>query len=89
MNQVSTHYIHRSYKDINKFLEYPEEPEDHCFERVFLFFADPRAVLTSPAQQDSLGKSITFKRRYTNDHDVWAGPLSDGSTVAGEFTHMC
>ncbi|KAF4577242.1 hypothetical protein EYR36_005229 [Pleurotus pulmonarius] len=32
--------------------------------------------------QDSLGKSITFKRRYTNDHDVWAGPLSDGSTVA-------
>ncbi|CAK5267849.1 unnamed protein product [Mycena citricolor] len=32
--------------------------------------------------QDSLGKSIVFKRRYTNDHDVWAGPLSDGSTVA-------
>lgn len=32
--------------------------------------------------QDSLGKSITFKRRYTNDHDVWAGPLADGSTVA-------
>ncbi|PFH49959.1 carbohydrate-binding module family 35 protein [Amanita thiersii Skay4041] len=32
--------------------------------------------------QDPLGKSITFKRRYTNDHDVWAGPLSDGSTVA-------
>lgn len=32
--------------------------------------------------QDSLGKSISFKRRYTNDHDVWAGPLSDGSTVA-------
>ncbi|KAJ3565765.1 hypothetical protein NP233_g7432 [Leucocoprinus birnbaumii] len=32
--------------------------------------------------QDSLGKSISFKRRYTNDHDVWAGPLSDGSTAA-------
>ncbi|KAK7048717.1 alpha-galactosidase [Favolaschia claudopus] len=32
--------------------------------------------------QDSLGKSIAFKRRYTNDHDVWSGPLSDGSTVA-------
>ncbi|KAF9448720.1 carbohydrate-binding module family 35 protein [Macrolepiota fuliginosa MF-IS2] len=32
--------------------------------------------------QDSLGKSISFRRRYTNDHDVWAGPLSDGSTVA-------
>ncbi|KDR82964.1 hypothetical protein GALMADRAFT_134486 [Galerina marginata CBS 339.88] len=32
--------------------------------------------------QDSLGKSISFKRRYTNDHDVWAGPLADGSTVA-------
>ncbi|KAL0566544.1 hypothetical protein V5O48_015467 [Marasmius crinis-equi] len=31
--------------------------------------------------QDSLEKSISFKRRYTNDHDVWAGPLSDGSTV--------
>ncbi|KAK7018038.1 hypothetical protein VNI00_018434 [Paramarasmius palmivorus] len=31
--------------------------------------------------QDSLGKSISFKRRYTNDSDVWAGPLSDGSTV--------
>ncbi|KAJ7643715.1 glycoside hydrolase family 27 protein [Roridomyces roridus] len=31
--------------------------------------------------QDSLGKSIAFKRRYTNDNDVWAGPLSDGSTV--------
>ncbi|KAJ7464702.1 glycoside hydrolase family 27 protein [Mycena galericulata] len=32
--------------------------------------------------QDSLGKSISFKRRYTNDHDVWSGPLADGSTVA-------
>ncbi|TFK33044.1 glycoside hydrolase family 27 protein [Crucibulum laeve] len=32
--------------------------------------------------QDSLGKSISFKRRYTNDHDVWAGPLADGSTAA-------
>ncbi|KAF8827901.1 hypothetical protein HHX47_DHR4000588 [Lentinula edodes] len=32
--------------------------------------------------QDSLGQSISFKRRYTNDHDVWAGPLSDGSMVA-------
>ncbi|KAF8157995.1 glycoside hydrolase family 27 protein [Crassisporium funariophilum] len=32
--------------------------------------------------QDSLAKSISFKRRYTNDHDVWAGPLADGSTVA-------
>ncbi|KAG6831027.1 hypothetical protein H0H87_006516 [Tephrocybe sp. NHM501043] len=31
--------------------------------------------------QDSLGKSISFKRRYTDDHDVWAGPLADGSTV--------
>ncbi|KAG6919265.1 hypothetical protein DXG01_008061 [Tephrocybe rancida] len=31
--------------------------------------------------QDSLGKSVSFKRRYTNDHDVWAGPLADGSTV--------
>lgn len=32
--------------------------------------------------QDPLGKSIVFTRRYTNDHDVWAGPLADGSTVA-------
>ncbi|KAJ7740275.1 glycoside hydrolase family 27 protein [Mycena maculata] len=32
--------------------------------------------------QDSLGKSISFKRRYTNDQDVWSGPLADGSTVA-------
>ncbi|KAJ7845390.1 glycoside hydrolase family 27 protein [Mycena olivaceomarginata] len=32
--------------------------------------------------QDALGKSISFKRRYTNDHDVWSGPLADGSTVA-------
>ncbi|KZT18611.1 carbohydrate-binding module family 35 protein [Neolentinus lepideus HHB14362 ss-1] len=32
--------------------------------------------------QDSLGKSISFKRRYTNDYDVWSGPLADGSTVA-------
>ncbi|KAG7088062.1 hypothetical protein E1B28_012094 [Marasmius oreades] len=31
--------------------------------------------------QDPLGKSINFKRRYTNDNDVWAGPLADGSTV--------
>ncbi|KAG6898423.1 hypothetical protein C0992_004134 [Termitomyces sp. T32_za158] len=31
--------------------------------------------------QDALGESISFKRRYTNDHDVWAGPLADGSTV--------
>ncbi|KAJ7274098.1 glycoside hydrolase family 27 protein [Mycena rebaudengoi] len=32
--------------------------------------------------QDALGKSVAFKRRYTNDHDVWSGPLADGSTVA-------
>ncbi|KAH7906759.1 glycoside hydrolase family 27 protein [Hygrophoropsis aurantiaca] len=32
--------------------------------------------------QDPLGKSIGFRRRYTNDNDVWAGPLADGSTVA-------
>ncbi|CAA7262876.1 unnamed protein product [Cyclocybe aegerita] len=32
--------------------------------------------------QDPLGKSVSFKRRYTNDHDVWSGPLADGSTVA-------
>ncbi|KAG7445709.1 glycoside hydrolase family 27 protein [Guyanagaster necrorhizus] len=31
--------------------------------------------------QDPLGKSISFRRRYANDHDVWSGPLSDGSTV--------
>ncbi|TDL27972.1 glycoside hydrolase family 27 protein [Rickenella mellea] len=31
--------------------------------------------------QDPLGKSIALKRRYSNDNDVWAGPLSDGSTV--------
>ncbi|KAG6860785.1 hypothetical protein C0995_007591 [Termitomyces sp. Mi166 len=29
----------------------------------------------------NLGESISFKRRYTNDHDVWAGPLADGSTA--------
>ncbi|KAF8906165.1 glycoside hydrolase family 27 protein [Mucidula mucida] len=32
--------------------------------------------------QDPLGKSIAFKRRYANDSDVWAGPLADGSTIA-------
>ncbi|KNZ64541.1 hypothetical protein VP01_1017g3 [Puccinia sorghi] len=32
--------------------------------------------------QDDLGKSITFKRRYANDMDIWSGPLKDGSTVA-------
>ncbi|KAH9451288.1 hypothetical protein MJO29_009068 [Puccinia striiformis f. sp. tritici] len=32
--------------------------------------------------QDDLGKSITFKRRYSLDKDIWSGPLSDGSTVA-------
>lgn len=32
--------------------------------------------------QDDLGKSISFQRRYTNDYDVWSGPLADGSTVA-------
>ncbi|KAF7768293.1 hypothetical protein Agabi119p4_7536 [Agaricus bisporus var. burnettii] len=32
--------------------------------------------------QDRLGKSISFKRRYTNDHDVWSGPLADGAFVA-------
>jgi alpha-galactosidase len=37
-------------------------------------------------QQDSLGKSISLKRRYTDDNDVWAGPLSDGSTVVREST---
>ncbi|KAF8895589.1 glycoside hydrolase family 27 protein [Infundibulicybe gibba] len=40
---------------------------------------NPRIIALN---QDSLGKSIAFKRRYTNDHDVWAGPLADGSTVA-------
>ncbi|POW23475.1 hypothetical protein PSHT_00019 [Puccinia striiformis] len=34
--------------------------------------------------QDDLGKSITFKRRYSLDKDIWSGPLSDGSTVAGK-----
>lgn len=28
-----------------------------------------------------LGKSIGFKRRYTNDSDIWAGPLADNSTA--------
>lgn len=39
---------------------------------------NPRLIAVN---QDSLGKSVAFKRRYTNDHDVWSGPLSDGSTV--------
>ncbi|KAF7422492.1 hypothetical protein PC9H_010648 [Pleurotus ostreatus] len=47
---------------------------------------DALSILTNKRiislNQDGLGKSITFKRRYTNDHDVWVGPLSDGSTVA-------
>ncbi|KAF8073970.1 glycoside hydrolase superfamily [Lyophyllum atratum] len=40
---------------------------------------NPRMIALN---QDSLGKSISFKRRYANDHDVWSGPLADGSTVA-------
>ncbi|KAG9310120.1 glycoside hydrolase family 27 protein [Chiua virens] len=32
--------------------------------------------------QDPLGKSVAFKRRYTDNYDVWAGPLADGSLVA-------
>ncbi|KAI7948956.1 hypothetical protein MJO29_010621 [Puccinia striiformis f. sp. tritici] len=32
--------------------------------------------------QDELGKSITLRRRYPNDMDIWSGPLKDGSTVA-------
>ncbi|POW19620.1 hypothetical protein PSHT_04486 [Puccinia striiformis] len=32
--------------------------------------------------QDELGKSIIFRRRYPNDMDIWSGPLKDGSTVA-------
>ncbi|KAF9013154.1 glycoside hydrolase family 27 protein [Cyathus striatus] len=40
---------------------------------------NPRIIALN---QDALGKSISFKRRYTNDHDVWAGPLADGSIVA-------
>jgi len=43
------------------------------------------AVIKNPRiialNQDSLGKAISLKRRYTDDNDVWAGPLSDGSTV--------
>jgi len=39
---------------------------------------NPRIIALN---QDSLGKSIAFKRRYTNSHDVWSGPLADGSTV--------
>ncbi|KAF5317522.1 hypothetical protein D9619_013198 [Psilocybe cf. subviscida] len=40
---------------------------------------NPRIIALN---QDPLGVSIAFKRRYTNDHDVWSGPLADGSTVA-------
>jgi len=47
--------------------------------------ADTLGILLNPRiialNQDPLGVSISFRRRYTNDHDVWAGPLSDGSTV--------
>ncbi|KAF5380703.1 hypothetical protein D9757_007017 [Collybiopsis confluens] len=42
--------------------------------------SNPRVIALN---QDPLGQSISFKRRYTNDHDVWAGHLSDGSMVAG------
>ncbi|KNZ45159.1 hypothetical protein VP01_842g3 [Puccinia sorghi] len=38
-----------------------------------------------PIQQDALGKAITLRRRYSGDKDIWSGPLSDGSTVAGEL----
>ncbi|KAG5638735.1 hypothetical protein H0H81_010545 [Sphagnurus paluster] len=40
---------------------------------------NPRIIALN---QDPLGKSIAFKRRYANDYDVWSGPLADGSTVA-------
>ncbi|KAA1103850.1 hypothetical protein PGT21_002569 [Puccinia graminis f. sp. tritici] len=43
-------------------------------------------VLKNPGviaiNQDNLGQSITLRRRYSDDKDVWSGPLSDGSTVA-------
>ena len=45
-------------------------------------------VIDVVPQQDSLGKSIEFKRRYTDNYDVWAGPLSDGSIVAGQYIFM-
>jgi len=32
--------------------------------------------------QDSLGVPITFMRRYTDQYDVWAGYLSDGTLIA-------
>ncbi|KJA23230.1 carbohydrate-binding module family 35 protein [Hypholoma sublateritium FD-334 SS-4] len=47
--------------------------------------AQTLAILKNPriiALNDALGAPISFRRRYTNDHDVWAGPLADGSTVA-------
>ncbi|EIN10710.1 glycoside hydrolase [Punctularia strigosozonata HHB-11173 SS5] len=43
------------------------------------------SILSNPGiialNQDVLGKSIGFKRRYTNDSDIWAGPLADNSTA--------
>jgi alpha-galactosidase len=31
--------------------------------------------------QDSLGVAASFRRRWTDDYEVWAGPLSGGRTV--------
>lgn len=31
--------------------------------------------------QDPLGASVRLRRRYTDQHDVWSGPLKDGSVV--------
>jgi alpha-galactosidase len=31
--------------------------------------------------QDSLGVAASFRRRWTDEYDVWAGPLSGGRTV--------
>lgn len=43
------------------------------------------AILKNPDvisyNQDSLGVAASFRRRWTEDYEIWAGPLSGGRTV--------
>ncbi|OAV97777.1 hypothetical protein PTTG_01075 [Puccinia triticina 1-1 BBBD Race 1] len=39
---------------------------------------NPNAIKVN---QDELGKSVTLRRRYPNEKDIWSGPLKDGGTV--------
>jgi hypothetical protein len=83
--QVTAAHFHGSLYSLFGSIGHPEEPTYHRSERERVSTLVQWSGGLIFAQQDSLGKAISLKRRYTDDNDVWAGPLSDGSTVVREL----